>query len=194
MAEKINKEEDKDNLVLPKKYLEERLFEVDEKFFETPVLYMFRLWNRFHNVYFYKSGFTENIQERIKSLNSEFDCCGRIVLVMVARNARLRDEKKLHKLLGEYRIDMEIKSKKHTECYHITTEVYDMVNEFMEELDDNFFDTKYYSLVKNKKTDELEEELCWGDKDDEEVEQKVILKQDNNEAKFWHDEIDKSRE
>lgn len=80
-------DEDYDDFNLKKTYYEENIFKEISSMIQllglNNLLYLVHIWNRKLNKYFYKLGFTNNFFGRLMGLNSEYDCCGRIIPIMI---------------------------------------------------------------------------------------------------------------
>ena len=112
-------------------------------------LYIVRIWIRWSNNYVYKIGTTKNIKRRIRELNYEYDCYGRIIIVAVGQICSTAIEKKFHNKLKEYRINNitnPIKSNK-KELYNINNKLYDNFIDLFKIYSDNYlFESEYYVL------------------------------------------------
>jgi len=70
----------------------------------TQKLYLVRLLYQWHDKNVYKLGITTNLKQRIKKHNSDYDSCGKIIIVFCADIDSSRKEKDIHKHLEKYRV------------------------------------------------------------------------------------------
>lgn len=148
----------------------------------TRVLYKIRLYRRYHDDYVFKIGSTENLSERIKQLNREYDCCGRIVIVAAAIINSHADEMYVHNELYEERIP----DTKHRELYYLNHDVYNNFINLVNQLpEDNVFISFDY-ILENDGT-----ELLYTNLSDQHLngislqDDMVELDCDINEDRFW---------
>lgn len=178
-------EEDPDDLCLPQNYFHSEILtelrETCPSMLEEPCMYCVRIYNRKTDTYFAKVGYTEDLLKRLEQLNSEFDACGRIIVLLACAVQREQIERDLHKILRKegYADENVVKSRggKSREAYKLTDEFYGRVSELFEEykLDDTeIFDTQRYFI--NEQNDE------WLGT---EHEQEVCLGRDKKEETYW---------
>jgi hypothetical protein len=177
MAEKENP----DDLCISPTHFENLIAEVPKELRETNLLYMFRIYASYSDKYVFKVGYTDDLLKRVKGIDSEFKCLGRIIVVMVCKVESMKVERQCHKELKDKRADITNNhGSKKKECYVILPSTYDVVKEFMEkhELKDTaMFDSKTY-VLDGDDTDEWTED--WnGD----------VLSRDDDEEKLWHQYI-----
>lgn len=122
---------DIDDLVIPKGYWTSIFNEIGTKYSGENVLYFVRIYNRYHDTYFYKLGFTDDLRKRILSLNAEYDCCGRIIIIALCYIKSQKTERIQYQELNRLSMKLVIKQKRKKECYPISAKVYDSLLEFM---------------------------------------------------------------
>ncbi len=175
--------EDPDDLVIPKSYWKSVLQEIRQKetgkYLGDNVLYFLRLWNRYNDCYFYKLGFTDDLQSRMISLNGEFDCCGRIIIIALCHIKSQKTERIQYQALKKFNLKLEIKQKKKKECYPISAKVYDNIIKFM----------KKHQVQNACRTDFFESQRYILDDSGEETWNEKVLSRDLKEEKFWHQKI-----
>jgi hypothetical protein len=169
--------DDLDNCTIPDsdEYYESMIYDVPEDLVKRNIMYMFRVYIRYEDKYVYKVGFTNNLLERIKQLDSEFGCLGRIIPVLLCKVECMLEEKDCKLAIDTHKVDVTIKQVKKGECYKICPEVYDTVKEKMDELKESgeVYESEDYVLEDDNKEYYLDEELT----------------QDDNEAAFWRQQI-----
>lgn len=161
-----------DDLVIPKSYWISIFSEVGSKYFGDNILYFIRLWNRYEDCYFYKLGFTDDLRKRIISINSEYDACGRIVIIALCHIKSQKTEKIQYRALSKLNMKLVIKQKRKKECYPISANAYDSIIKFMKkhQVGSCFFESQNYVLS------DSDEETLDGDS----------LNKDFEEEKLWH--------
>jgi hypothetical protein len=117
-------------------------------------IYFIRLWICYSNTYVFKAGFTTNLTERIKSLNAQFDSCGRIIILFAAKINGKYQEDDAHKKLLEYKINENIQNEnkpQSREIYYINVAVYDLFLEYIKKITDKrkktYFESNYYVIT-----------------------------------------------
>ena len=146
------------------------------------VLYLVRMYERYKNRYVFKIGSTENLEQRIKQLNSnrKYDCCGRIIIVGAAIVHSLDDEMYVHNKLANYRLE-----DSGLEVYELNYDVYNQFNELLDMFPYTFksydyvFEDDGTELISFELSDEMEDELQLTDN-------MVELDCDYNELKYWY--------
>src|SRR3989442_342 len=83
-SEEEDEDEDEDN-ILHMENLEEEIEKIPKKFIDKQVTYIAKLYIREYGNFFYKIGYTNNIKQRIKKLNSDYGCCEEIEIHMLSR-------------------------------------------------------------------------------------------------------------
>lgn len=141
----------------------------------TNILYMMRIYVKNIDKYYYKVGFTDNVKKRIKDLENEYNCVGRIVPVFLCRCEAKTSEQLLHDILHNYKEDDVITNNvKHDELYKISLESYNRIKEgmIMLKVDDNEYISNRYNINDN----------C-------EIFDGELMSQDENEAERWREFI-----
>ena len=177
---KMKKKLNFDDFAVPEEHFNKMTEDIPTKYMDDSLnkLYMVRLWIRKNNIYAYKIGFTrESILTRIMKLNAEYDCCGRIIPVMVCSVKTSKSESNIHSELKEYMLnkdDRTINNRIHRELYNISPELYDNVNGLFRKNSKNgkIYESKRYII---------------GDDYGEIFDDYLINNEE--ETKFWHDRI-----
>ena len=115
---------------------------------------------------------------RIRELNTEYDCCGRIIPVMLCFTKTSKSESDIHLKLKKYLLNKDeriINNTTHRELYQISPELYDKVNELFSKSCKKckLWESSRYVLGDD-----------YGETFDED-----ILSGDEEETKFWHNKI-----
>jgi hypothetical protein len=119
-------------------------------------IYLIRIWICKYDNYVYKIGSTTNLMKRIKSLNSHFDSCGRIIILFAANIKGKWQEDDAHKKLLKYKINENIQNinKPHScEIYFNNVSVYDCFLNYIQKITANnkkkYFETIDYVIMDN---------------------------------------------
>ena len=71
---------------------------------ETSKLYLLRLWIGWSKRYVFKIGYATNILSRIKQLDSQYGCCGKIMIIALCEIPNQVLEKEIHFMLDNFKI------------------------------------------------------------------------------------------
>jgi hypothetical protein len=155
-----------DRIIQWGEYLPKVLREVPEDFEDTDrLLYMVRVYIRSEGAYYYKVGYTDDLPKRIRSINCQYDACGRIIPVMLTKTECQKNERQgVHKFLDAYRANnIIIGQSKKGELYKISAECYDHIKKSLithsvlctkckgsgdlcEKCEPIFFESQYYII------------------------------------------------
>jgi hypothetical protein len=173
-----DEDDDPDDWVLPKNYLGSLTDGISENLLTDNIVYMIRIWIRICNKYFYKIGFTNNVKKRLVQLNSEFEACGRIIIVMLTKVECNKSELDFHTKYKKYAIeDVKIKFTKKKEIYPPTAEMYDRFKNYIEKneyVTGEPYDTDKYTI---------------DDSNYETLDDGTVLDQGKEEQSYWHNKI-----
>ena len=102
-------------------------------------LYIVRFYCIFINKFVYKYGFSEDIEQRFKTLNYEYGCHNQnsngnnfIVLYVVKNCTKKRDENKFKNMLKFHKENVIIKNRVKQECVKISIESYEIIKNTIE--------------------------------------------------------------
>jgi hypothetical protein len=145
-------------------------------------LYNVRIYRREYDDYAFKIGSTENLEQRIKQLNTQYDCCGRIIIVAAATIYSLADEMFVHNELADERLE----NTNERELYNLNYDVYSRFMDLLDRLPENVVFKSFDYVLEDDGT-----ELHYSDMFDEystEVDMEdgmVELDCNVNEDKYW---------
>jgi hypothetical protein len=145
-------------------------------------LYMIRIYRRGYDDYVYKVGSTENLYHRLKQLNSEYDCCGRIIIVAAATIYSLNDEMFVHNELAEERL----KDTNKLELYNLNYDVYSKFMNLLNQLPKNVVFKSFDYILEDDGT-ELHYSKMFDDYSNqlEMIDGMVELDCNTNEDNYW---------
>jgi hypothetical protein len=164
------------NISNPAKHFEFLTKDIPDKYLKSPnVMYMHRIYARSTNEYYLKSGFTDDYSKRIRSLNCEYDACGRIIPILFVTVESIKKERAIHKTLQKYRSKVTIKMKGKKELYPANPKMYDLLEKAMlkASVDGEIYESERYVL---------------GD-DCSETFDDVELNRDDTEDDYWFSKI-----
>jgi len=166
-----DQKEEFEDYVLSKKYWNTITCDVPKELLMDNILYMLRLYSRYHDEYYYKIGFTNDLKKTIKRLNFEYDSCGRIIVIMLTKVKCGKSELSFHKKYKKYSIKRVIKFKQKKEIYCISSKIYDFFKSYIRQ---RYYETEHYII---------------DDSDYETLSDGTILDQDKEEEQYWRDTI-----
>ena len=155
---------------------------------EQDKLYLIRIWIGYCNQYVYKLGTTKNLKQRIISINNNYNCCGKIILIFCVEINNTTIEQKFHKSLSPFKNNNIINPLKckPREMYNITSIFYDKLKDEIEKLSNNFFESEYYVLDNNNiEHYRLERHGIKNIKCPIDINGHIILDQHKTERLFW---------
>jgi hypothetical protein len=117
-------------------------------------IYLIRFYVFEKDTYLYKIGYTTDIESRLRSINHQYNSCGRIILIFCGEIISSVIERKIHKNLEIYKYNHIICGKKAREIYHINSQLYDDFNNTLLEFSNNYFESSFY-VINDNNTEEL---------------------------------------
>lgn len=153
------------------------------------LIYFIRIWNYYDNQYVYKIGYTDNLSNRLLSINQKYNCNWRIIIIMCGNITDKKIEKQIHDKL-KYDTPLAQKlignpiNNKPRELYNISWSFYNDFAEIISNMKIKCFETSNYlyelSDFEKIYDEEMDNIKLLVDEDNF-----IILDQGINENKFW---------
>lgn len=112
-------------------------------------LYLLRIWCRYTNKYVYKLGRTTNIINRISQINTNFDCCGKIILILLVEIDNEFVELNINEILKNHKINKSMINPikpKSKEIFKISRKFYDLLFDILDDNYPNYFESQIYVI------------------------------------------------
>jgi hypothetical protein len=117
------------------------------------LIYFIRLWNSDANIYFYKIGYSTNLEDRLRRLNCEYKSEWRIIIIYCFNINCPSIERDLHKNLRIKYGNINIKRYNHEksiETYKIHYKIYNEFYKFLKKNNYIYFKSNNYSIYNHK--------------------------------------------